>query len=130
MKTKYYSMFGRAFDKDGKCHTVTVIGEYQQFKEDFVEERDIKVDGDFHKVLTPIKKQRRQLKLAYSICHPEDTFDVNMGIKIAKRRLKRGDIIGELSSYNFTMLNPDQIDMLLLNEVSHISKHIDTYIER
>ena len=130
MKTKYYSMFGKAIDKDGKCHMVTVVGEYQQFKEDFVEERDIKVDGEFHKVLTPIKKQKRQLKLAYSISHPDDKFDKEIGIKVAMRRLRRGEIIGELASYNFTMLNPDQIDMLLLNEVSHISKYIDTYILR
>ena len=131
MRTKYYSLFGEAFDKTGRSHVVTVVGEYTQFKEDFVEEVDMLTeDGVNCKVLKPIKKQKRVLKLAYSICHPEDDFDKEEGIKVAKRRLKQGNTIGELSSYDFTMLNPDQCEMMVLNEVGHIIKHIDTYILR
>lgn len=131
MRTKYYSLFGEAYDKEGKSHIVTVVGQYKQFKEECVDKWEIVDDeGVSCKVLRPIKKQKRVLTLAYSICHPEDEFNKEEGIKVAKRRLKAGDVIGELSSYDFTMLNPDQCEIMVLNEVGHIIKHIDTYIER
>lgn len=131
MRTKYYSLFGEAIDSNGNSHIVTVVGEYTQFKEDFVEEMDVLTDeGVVCKTLIPMKKQKRELKLAYSICHPDDVFDKEEGIKVAKRRLKRGNTIGELSSYNCTMLNQDQCEILVLVEVGHIIKHIDTYIQR
>lgn len=131
MRTRYYTLFGEALDKEGGSHIVTVVGEYTQFKEDSTEEVDIFDDDGVKWVATrPVKKQKRVLRLAYSICHPDDNFSKEEGIKIAKRRLKEGKTIGELLTYDFTMLNPDQCEMMVLNEVGHIIKHIDTYIER
>ena len=69
----------------------------------------------------------RTFRVAYAICNPEDNFDEEYGIKRAMKRIKTHPIY-ELSSLNFSALNDEMCNMLLLNEIMHISKNIDKYI--
>ena len=65
--------------------------------------------------------------MGYAICHPDDEFNEEIGINLAKRRIET-DPIGTIESYNVTMLNDDQNEMMVLIELAHIIKNIDKYI--
>ena len=132
MKKKVYSMHGNAIDKNGKNHIVTIIGECTQTVETDIASEEIlvpvknKVSNGI--VSYPIKRKVRVLKYAYSICHPEDEFNEEVGIELAKKRLNRP--LGELKTNYISCLTPDQINMILFEELNYIIENIDKFMER
>lgn len=133
MKTKIYSMYGKAVDANGAEHIVTVVGQFEQTKEYTENVEPLCWVDDNNKprsgvMVYPIRKLKRTLKLGYSICHPNDTFNKEEGIRIAQSRIKHGNYIGEVSSNNCTMLNDDSNNMLVFSELNYITKNIDKYL--
>ena len=132
-KEKFYSAYAKAVSDNGDTHYVTVVGRLEQTKKEEVicEQTEVEtkpysfVDG----VLTySIKRLNKTLTLGMSICHPTDTFDEEVGIRIAKRRIKKGEDIGRLETSDITMLTEDAIMGEILVKLSHITQNIDEYI--
>lgn len=60
---------------------------------------------------------RKELYMGWSVCQPEDydAYDSKLAIRGAKNRFNRPII-----TRNFTYLNPDQVNVLLDNEVEFV----------
>lgn len=132
-KTRTYSLWGIATDKYGAKHYVTVVGQRTQEKVTLQVAEKTQVTDENGKtrnatVLVDYPKTLRTFKMAKAICDPRDTFDEKYGIKLAESRIAHDDVIGTQTSFDATMLNDDQCEMLVLTEVRHICKHIDMYI--
>lgn len=132
-KTKFYHIYGKAVDSKGETHHVTVVAKlYQTRHKEIVHEPtqvETKPNCFSEGLLTfEVKRLKRKLTLGLSICHPSDTFDEQIGIDIAKKRIKRGENIGELETNDVTMLTEDAIMGELFVKLQHITNHIDDYI--
>ena len=134
MKQKFYSMYGTAVDLYGDEHIVTIVGEYIQEKVEKVVTEEINVEDEFkpHKVTKgmlayPTKVKTRTLTYAVSICHPEDEYDEEIGMEIAKRRIKEKPL-GQLSTTIMTTLCDDQIKLILFGELNYVINNIDKFI--
>jgi hypothetical protein len=132
MKEKIYSMHETAVDKDGLKHEVMIVGICKQQKEWVRVFKNVQVPVGENKnvegqlsFLKPITK--RNLKYSYAICHADDTFDEEIGKKIAIKRAKTSPM-GELETKYITTLCPDQINLILRGELKHIIDNIDKYI--
>ena len=120
-------MYANAIDKKGEKHIVTVVGKYVK-KNEFTSVAEQKtVNGKDGLFVREEKKRVRQLVLAYSICHPTDTFNEAEGIRVALRRMKKHPI-GTLTTKDKTMLCKDMCNILVFNELKHIINNIDNYI--
>lgn len=138
MKEKFYSMHGTAVDKNGEEHIVTIVGQYLKTKEtDIVTENANKVlkVNDYPNLFVdsailsvPQTKTVRTLTYAFSICHPDDIFNEEIGVEIAKRRIKEFPL-GQMKTDMITTLCPDQIKWILFGELKHVMDNIDKYIE-
>ena len=134
MKTKFYSMYASCEDSNGVKHTVTVVGKLEQTRERQMVQEVVPVEvkeGSFvDGVLTyPSNKLlSRKLTLGVSICHPHDIFDENIGIEIAKRRIKKGETLGSLETSDVTMLTEDAIMGEILVKLTHITSNIDDFL--
>lgn len=134
MKQKFYSMYGTATDSNGEKHVVTVVGKFEQYRERKMVEEEVdvalkpnsRVVGRLkypsNKILT------RKLTLGMSICHPNDEFDKEVGIELAKKRIANGEILGALETNDVTMLTQDAVMGELFVKLQHITKNIDKYI--
>ena len=132
MKAKIYSMYATAIDSLGKKHVVTIVGELSQKMDSELvsEEIEVPVKNRIEKgvISYPVRQKTRTFRYAYSICHPEDKFNKELGIEIAKKRLARP--LGELKSTYTSCLTKDQVEFILLEELTYIKEHIDRFIER
>ena len=140
MAEKFYHICGRAYDDDGKMHIVTVVGKVEQGSEKV----DVKLDANdipifVNKIGDEIqandisinfkdKRFSRKLEIGVSICHPLDKFSEETGVRIAKRRIKNGDIIGTLRTNDLSMLTQDGVYAELLVKLNHIKDNIEKYI--
>ena len=131
MKEKFYNVSGKAVDANGETHYVTVVGKLEKFVEHYVDETPVHNDSGsvYGVLLTNEKRKVRQMTLGYAICHPDDEFDEEFGIRLATKRIETSPV-GTLISNNVTMLNDDQNEMLILTELCHIIKNIDKYISK
>ena len=140
MKQKFYSMHGTAVDKNGGEHIVTIVGEYLQGKEtkmlSMTANQVMKDNGiygmpfkDDAIITVPYKQKTRTLTYAFSICHPDDIFDEELGVEIAKRRIKEQPW-GQLKTEMITTLCEDQINFILFGELKYIMDNIDKFIDR
>ena len=134
-KVKFYHLNLDAFDSEKVKHTITVVGKLEQ---KYVKEEvnaDVPVEIHEGKVvrgnLTFNKRTLdRRFTVAYAICSPEDEFDEQKGIEIAKKRIEKGDDIGTVMTNNVTMLTEDLCYYELLGKISYIAKNIDKYIKK
>ena len=140
MAEKFYHICGRAYDDDGKMHIVTVVGKVKQGSEKV----DVKLDANdipifvnrngfemkTNELNISFKEKRfsRELEIGVSICHPLDKFSEETGVRIAKRRIKNGDIIGTLRTNDLSMLTQDGVYAELLVKLNHIKDNIEKYI--
>lgn len=134
MKQKFYSMYGTAIDQYGDEHIVTIVGEFIQEKTEVTINKEVNVEDDFKPnkytkgVLTyPTKVKTRTLTYAVSICHPDDEFDEELGVEIAKRRINQKPL-GQLSTTLVTTLCDDQIKLILFGELNYVIDNIDHFI--
>ena len=133
-KVKYFSMYASCEDSSGDKHIVTVVGKLVQTRERQMVQEVVPVEvkeGSFvDGVLTyPSNKLlNRKLTLGVSICHPQDTFDENIGVEIAKRRIEKGETLGSLETSDATMLTEDAIMGEILVKLTHITSNIEEYL--
>ena len=139
MKQKFFSMHGTAVDKNGEEHIVTMVGEYLQTKEvEVVTETANNVMKTFNVnniinfkddaiLSVPVTKKVRILTYAFSICHSDDIFDEQIGIDIAKRRIKTHPL-GQLKTEMITSLCTDQVKFILFGELKYVMDNIDKFI--
>lgn len=134
MSKKIYTMKGEAVDRNGVKHIVTMVGEYVQENEYDIAEDIVDVVDEFdeHKVVQgvltyPTKKRKRTLTYSFSICHPDDEYNEDIGVKIAMRRIKRNPL-GRLETNLITTLCKDQINLILFGELNYVIDNIDKYI--
>lgn len=61
---------------------------------------------------------RKEFSMGYSVCQPEDynVYDRNAALRYAKKHFSR-----PIVTYNFTYLNHDQIEALMMNELNFIA---------
>lgn len=114
-------------------HVITVVGVRTEEKEDKVMStnlRHINGKGESHFISVFPQKVRRFV-MGYSICHPVDVFDTEIGINGAYNRAKsKRRKMGELRSDNWTMLQDDQCEVLIKCEAEHIARNLHKYINR
>lgn len=75
MKTRDYSLYKKVTDAEGHDHFITVVGRLVLSKEDTTVTLPAIVETENGKtingtILHPLKRNRRELTMAYSICHP------------------------------------------------------------
>ena len=140
MAEKFYHICGRAYDDDGKMHIVTVVGKVEQGSEKvdvkldandiaiFVNKNGYDIQANDISINFKDKRFSRKLEIGVSICHPLDKFDEEVGVRIAKRRIKNGDIIGTLRTNDLSMLTQDGVYAELLVKLNHIKDNIEKYI--
>ena len=127
-KPKYFTAVREIVDnKDPKQkRTLLILGEWKV-------EKDTKIVKTFEEKITmtvemPTKKF--VLRLAKAICHPEDEFDMETGIKKCKKRIKKNQGIGKLTTEEYTMLTPDNCQMIVDHKADHVASHIRKYIPK
>ena len=134
MKVKYYHMWEKVTDKNGDNHYVTVVGKFEQKRErQMVQEIvpvEVKEDSFVDGILTyPSNKLlSRKLTLGVSICHPSDKFNEEIGEKIAKARIEKGENLGTISTNDVTMLTEDAIMAEIYAKLAHIGENLEEYI--
>lgn len=131
-KPKYYHMYASCVDSKGEKHIVTVVGKFEQSrKEEVVQDVvpvEIKPKSFVDGILTyGFKKLNRKLTLGVSICHPLDKFDEEVGVKIAKGRIEKGETLGQLETSNVTMLTEDAIMAEIVVKLNHICENVENY---
>lgn len=130
MKNKEFYCQAVGTDKDGIEHRIVVCGLWSQTKTPIEVTDKIVIDKKYQGIASYQKKiPVKVFSIGYAICSPEDTFDYGEGKKIAKKRALK-EPIGTLGTYNFTMLNSDQCNALILAESLHISKNLEKYINK
>lgn len=130
--TRYYYVSGEATSKDGSKHMVTVVGRLVRRRMDVDVTEDVTVDDHGRqragRLMYKTKRLKRVLTVGLSICHPEDTFDEQEGVRVAKRRISKGYYIGSIETGDVTMLTGDAIMAELQVKLRHVSEHIDEYL--
>ena len=134
MKTKYYHLWSKCTDSEGETHFVTVVGKLEQKRERKLIQEVIPIEvkeGSFVDGILayPTNKMlNRKLTLGMSICHPNDEFDEELGVEIAKKRIELGEDLGSIETSNVTMLTEDAIMGEIMVKLNHICNEIDEYI--
>lgn len=135
MKQKFFHMYGKAVDKNGEQHIITIVGKLTQETVNMTESEDVTVLINNKKesnglLIYDVPSKVRKLKYAFSICHPHDieNFDIEKGVEIAKKRIEKQPL-GELETKLKTTLCDDQVKLILFGELNYIINHIDKFIE-
>lgn len=133
MKTKFYHLFADGIDSKGVNHTVMVVGKFtQSYVQTPVSEKtkvEVKPNSFVQGELNFKRKTlHRSLTIGISICNPADTFDEEVGVKIAKGRIERGKDVGTVETKDATMLTEDLIIAEMIGKLNYITKNIDKYI--
>lgn len=132
-KEKFYHAWAKATSSNGDEHYVTVVGKFEQSRKEKIVQDVVPVETKPNTIVDGIltygvKNLNRKLTLGVSICHPSDTFNEEIGINIAKRRINRGQDLGQIETSNITMLTEDAIMAEILVKLNHICQNIDTYL--
>ena len=132
-KEKFYHAWAKATSSNGDEHYVTVVGKFEQSRKEKIVHDVVPVDTKPNTIVDGIltygvKNLNRKLTLGVSICHPSDTFNEEIGINIAKRRINRGQDLGQIETSNITMLTEDAIMAEILVKLNHIVENIDDFL--
>lgn len=84
-------------------------------------------NGTIADVIYKNRVREKVFKIGYAICNTEDSYDKNVGIKIAKSRARKSPV-GVISTTSFSMLQDDQCNALIENEAKFIEANIEKYI--
>lgn len=134
MKAKIYSTTKEVVDKEGGKHVITVVGSLTKRRRKIDHIKDAYVEIGKKSVLkgTLIFKEKRidkQLTMAMSICHPHDTFDKEVGIKLATSRLKKYDI-GKVETSSLSMLDSQMVNAMISAKADYIADNIDKFLPK
>ena len=132
-KEKFYHAWAKATSSNGDEHYVTVVGKFEQSRKEKIVQDVVPVETKPNTIVDGIltygvKNLNRKLTLGVSICHPSDTFNEEIGINIAKRRINRGQDLGQIETSNVTMLTEDAIMAEILVKLNHIVENIDEFL--
>lgn len=131
-KEKYFDIHADAIDSEGKKHVVTLVGEIKQgyIKENIVVDAPVVFGkSEYNGKLSFNKKTfERTLTIGMSICHPDDVFDKEYGVHLAKKRIEEGKTLGSVKTNDVTMLTKDLVCMELLGKLMYVTQNIDKYI--
>lgn len=134
MKAKIYSTTKEVVDKEGGKHVITVVGSLTKRRRKIDHIKDAYVEIGKKSVLkgTLIFKEKRidkQLTMAMSICHPHDTFDKEVGIKLATSRLKKYDI-GKVETSSLSMLDSQMVNAMISAKADYIADNLDKFLPK
>jgi hypothetical protein len=127
-------MYQKVTDSKGEIHYVTVVGKFEQTRErELVQEIvpiEIKENSFVDGVLSyPSNKLlNRKLTLSMSICHPSDEFNEEVGVNIAKARIRKGETLGSIETKDVTMLTEDAIMAEIYVKLSYVCNNIDSFL--
>lgn len=124
-KEKFFSVNGECFDKKGAKHVVTIVGRLRYGAQSL---RTVKEDKDFFIYAKHPDIKQKELTMAISICHPLDEFDKDYGIKLAKSRIKHGNVLGTLYTFEPLMMTELSVMAELTLKLDFILKHIERYL--
>ena len=132
-KEKFYHAWAKATSSNGDEHYVTVVGKFERSRKEKIVQDVVPVETKPNTIVDGIltygvKNLNRKLTLGVSICHPSDTFNEEIGINIAKRRINRGQDLGQIETSNITMLTEDAIMAEILVKLNHIVENIDDFL--
>jgi hypothetical protein len=130
MKTVFYHVYGKKTTDDGKEHVVTIVGKFEQSRkpQEITETVDVEtLKGGFvqGELKYKLKTLNRKLTLGMSICHPIDTFDEEVGVEVAKSRIKNGFDLGSIETNDVTMLTEDAIFAELMVKLNWVLEHLE-----
>lgn len=134
MKAKIYSTTKEVVDKEGGKHVITVVGSLTKRRRKIDHIKDAYVEIGKKSVLKgtlSFKEKRidKQLTMAMSICHPHDTFDKEVGIKLATSRLKKYDI-GKVETSSLSMLDSQMVNAMISAKADYIADNIDKFLPK
>lgn len=134
MKAKIYSTTKEVIDKEGGKHVITVVGSVTRRRRKVDHVKDAYVEIGNKSVLKGIlsfkeKRIDKQLTMAMSICHPHDTFDEEVGIKLATSRLKKYDI-GKVETSSLSMLDSQMVNAMISAKADYIADNIDKFLPK
>lgn len=134
MKAKIYSTTKEVVDKEGGKHVITVIGSLTKRRRKIDHIKDAYVEIGKKSVLKgtlSFKEKRidKQLTMAMSICHPHDTFDKEVGIKLATSRLKKYDI-GKVETSSLSMLDSQMVNAMISAKADYIADNLDKFLPK
>ena len=134
MKAKIYSTTKEAVDKEGGKHVITVVGSLTKRRRKVDHIKDAYVEIGKKSVLKgtlSFKEKRidKQLTMAMSICHPHDTFDKEVGIKLATSRLKKYDI-GKVETSSLSMLDSQMVNAMISAKADYIADNLDKFLPK
>ena len=126
---KFFNCKGVAKDSNGIDHVVTVVGKLETTKvTDQIGEHEV-IDGERVMVVRDVKFKLKTLTFGYSICNPNDVFDEEEGIRVAKRRIKN-NVCGCLNTTDHTMLTDDACEFYIVHKLMYIQANIDRYLPK
>ena len=133
-RVKYYSVYSKVYDSEGQMRYVTVVGKLEQTREHVYQQEVVPVETKPHKFVNGIltykdKRLKRKLTMSMAICHPTDEFSEEMGVRVAKRRIKNGEVLGSIETSDVTMLTEDAVMGELLVKLNHICTNIESYVQ-
>lgn len=134
MKAKIYSTTKEVVDKEGGKHVITVVGSLTKRRRKIDHIKDAYVEIGKKSVLKgtlSFKEKRidKQLTMAMSICHPHDTFDKEVGIKLATSRLKKYDI-GKVETSSLSMLDSQMVNAMISAKADYIADNLDKFLPK
>lgn len=134
MKAKIYSTTKEVVDKEGGKHVITVVGSLTKRRRKIDHIKDAYVEIGKKSVLKGIlsfkeKRIDKQLTMAMSICHPHDTFDKEVGIKLATSRLKKYDI-GKVETSSLSMLDSQMVNAMISAKADYIADNLDKFLPK
>ena len=131
---KSYYHYENVKSANGASHIVLVYGEVSEDK--FIsgfapvtftrKGRIIKSVGDpiivNHEFRSPVKT----FNMGFAICNSSDTFNINTGIKEAKKRFAQSP----MTTQNGNFLTEDMLKAIVDNELNYILNNIDHYLDK
>ena len=134
MKAKIYSTTKEVVDKEGGKHVITVVGSLTKRRRKIDHIKDAYVEIGKKSVLKgtlSFKEKRidKQLTMAMSICHPHDTFDKEVGIKLATSRLKKYDI-GKVETSSLSMLDSQMVNAMISAKADYIADNLEKFLPK
>jgi hypothetical protein len=82
------------------------------------------IDGNYH----PYSRKGKDLTIGYAIYNPNDSYDPDLGIRIATHRAKTAPFCHLISDFNGEF-NADTVKALLAVKGDYIAKNIDKFVK-
>lgn len=125
MKPKDFIAIRSAGAENGLERKLVVIGRWR--KDKLTKEEVVHCDSSTFVYRRSVWQY--SLTLAKAICHPDDIFDENVGIRKAISRLK-SDSIGKLITEDYTMLTPDACQEIVNHKADYIARNIAKFLPK